>query len=45
MVKRATLEEDRRALFDSVFTTVTQLLMTENSKMVGSCNTAIFAAY
>ena len=35
MVKRATLEEDRRALFDSVFTTVTQLLMTENSKMVG----------
>ena len=45
MVKRATLEEDRRALFDSVFTTVTQLLMTDNSKMVGSCNTAIFTAH
>ena len=34
MVKRATLEEDRRTLFDSVFTTVSQLLLTDDSKMV-----------
>ena len=33
MVKRATLEEDRRKLFDSVFSTVSQLLAMD-SKMV-----------
>ena len=33
MVKRATLDSDRRKLFDSVFTTVSQLLMMD-AKMV-----------
>ena len=36
MVKRATLEVDKSKLFDSVFTTVSQLLAMD-SKMVRTC--------
>ena len=34
MVKRATLEEDQKKLFDSVLSTVSQLLATDDHKMV-----------
>lgn len=34
MVKRATLEDDRKKLFDSVFTTLSQLLAMDDHKMV-----------
>ena len=37
MVKRATLEEDQKKLFDSVFSTVSQLLATNDYKMVRVC--------
>ena len=37
MVKRATLEDNRRELSDSVFTTVSQLLMMD-VKMVGGAS-------
>ena len=45
MVKRATLDSDRRNLFDSVFTTVSQLLMMD-AKMVGCiCSTVKVQVY
>ena len=34
MVKRATLEEDQKKLFDSVLSTMSQLLATDDHKMV-----------
>ena len=34
MVKRATLEDDRKKLFDSVLTTLSHLLSTDDYKMV-----------
>ena len=34
MVKRATLEDDRKKLFDSVLTTLSQLLASDDHKMV-----------
>ena len=37
MVKRATLEDDRKKLFDSVLTTLSHLLSTGDYKMVRVC--------
>ena len=37
IVKRATLEEDQKSLFDSVLSTVSQLMATDDHKMVCVC--------
>ena len=45
MVKRATLEDDRKKLFDSVFSTVTQLLAVNDTRMVRSIMTFVFVSH